>query len=439
MTRRSAALFGAWLSLLILGADGCRTTTICTLDECRVTAPAGGSQSGEGGESFQTPAPVGGNGARPPLGGAGLSGEGSAGGADGAGGAPEPSLSCGVNLADCDGSRLTPCETNVTWTWRHCGGCGKVCDGLCLGGSCNAGVNLLKGWATSMVASSTTGFAVVDEPLERSLLQIDVASAEAHVIRAEIPDSLELSISSDRVYFFDSRAVNPLTSVDLDGSALKTEEVDSPIDFGATAQGAYYVSEIRDENGARKSTTLFFRASAGTSWKALYVGPSCRILRSSANGLVVARYEQGDEYEEKPPLLDLYVGEDTTALGLAPANLEEVAVTRNAVVVLSYDEVSYRLWWSDLQGSPLTSYEIAAPGNSGRELIVDEDQVVMFFVQDGKGFIQAFTSNGALLGRAGLDGYASVVHEDRNYLWYSLWDDGISPRFLRSKRSDFDL
>lgn len=396
--------------------------------------------AGEGGAGLsQTSAAAGGTEAQPEGGGAGVAGEGSAGesASAGAAGESDPGLACGVNLADCDGSRLTPCETNITWAARHCGGCGRSCDGLCLGGKCEAAVEVMKGLADTMVASSSTGFVLINELQKHSVLKVDIETAEAHVYLDDVPSNLELSISSDRVYFFDYYADEQLTSARLDGTDFVREQVSSPTDVGATVKGAYHVSESYDEDTFEYSYSLLFRASGESTWKKLYEGPSCRILSSSAYGLVVARYEDDDE--EMPPFLDLYRGESVIALGLAPANLEEVAITEAAVVVLTYDDERYDLWWLDDHGLDRTSYEVAAPSNNSYQLIVDGTYVVMYFNEGGKGFVQLFTNAGPEIGRSGLANYSTIVHVDRYYLWHTLWDDAASARFLRSPRLDFEL
>ncbi len=432
MSGSSALLFGAWLGMLCLCLDGCRTTTICSSAECRAGQV---SDAGEGDGRSQTSATAGGADAQHEPGNSGLAGGGSAGEmstAAGAGGETEPGVACGANLADCDDSRLTPCETNITWTARHCGGCGMACDGLCLGGKCEVAVQVMKGWPVSMVASSSTGFALIDELQKHSVLKIDGASAAATVYLDDVPSDLELSISSDRVYFFDRYADERLTSARLDGTDFIKEQVTSPTSVGATGKGAYYVSAAYDESTSEASSALMFRASGESSWKKLFEGPACRILGSSAYGLVVGRYEGDDE--DAPPLLDLYVGETVTELGLAPANLEKVTVTEASVVALSRDDERYYLWWS----SAGNSYEIEAPYNSGRQLIVDTDSVVMSFNEGGKGFIQRFNRVGPEVGRSGVANEANIVYVDRYYLWHGVWDDWVSARFLRSQRLDFE-
>jgi hypothetical protein len=435
-----ALLGGALLSALSLSLEGCRTTTICNSAECRAgdSDVAGDSAAG----LSQPSAAAGGRGAQSEGGSSGFDGEGSAGeggggmgGMGGAGGEPEPGVACGINLADCDGSRLTPCETNITWMARHCGGCGMACEGLCLGGKCEAAVEIMKGWPLAMVASSSTGFVLINELQKHSVLKVDGAIATVYL--DDVTDALKLSISNDRVYFFDYYADEQLKSARLDGSDFLKEQVTSLTSVGATVQGAYYVSESYDESTSEYSSVLMFRASGASSWKKLFEGPSGRILSSSAYGLVVARYDQEDD--EAPPSLDLYVGENATALGLAPPHLEEVAVTEDAVVVLTRDDASYRLWWLPHDGSKRTHYEITGPDNYETQLIVDGDYVVLFFDEDGKRFIQRFTSSGAELSRSGVSGYSGTVYVDRYYLWHGVWDDALSARFLRSPRLDFEL
>jgi hypothetical protein len=318
---------------------------------------------------------------------------------------------------------------------RHCGGCGKACEGVCLGGKCEAAVQIIQGWPVSMVASSSTGFVLLNELQKHSVVKVEGATATVYL--DDVSDELKLSISSDRVYFFDYSADERLTSARLDGSDFVKEQVTSAIAVGATIKGAYYVSENYDETTSDYSAALMFRASGGSSWKKLFEGPSCRILSSSAYGLVVAHYDQDDD--EAPPSLDLYVGETVTPLGPAPAHFEEAAVTESEVALLTRDDNGYRLYWLPADGSERTSYEVTAPDNSGAQLIVDGNYVVMFFDEDGKRFIQRFTSSGAEFGRSGVAGYSGIVYVDRYYLWHGLWDDALSARFLRSPRLDFEL
>lgn len=438
MTSRAAPLAAVSLFALAL-AGGCRSTTVCDPKECpELPAPGG---AGSGGQVTVGATNAGGMAAGEAGAEAGLAGELGMGG----GGAPpdEPApLTCEPNMADCDRSRLTGCESDVTWTVRHCGACGQRCDGLCLGGRCEPTVLVQEAYAETMVASATTGFAIVSDLSGPSLVMIDMETASSTVLISNVSRDSTLAASADRFYLLD-RAQNELHSGRLDGSDFKNEMIEWPLSIGATAKGAYYVGVVsadETDEAANDTVQLHFRRTGSQAWQLLREGPEpLRILSSSAFGLVLATYP--DEYaEDADAELSLWDGTEELALGKPPPGFVEAAsLDGGYVAMLTYDEDSgvSELWWSKPNEEPLR-YEVPNPSNSSTaDLIVHNDSVLLYIQESGKAFLQLFDAKGPVIGRMGLLPAANLVWADAPHVWYGVYDTWVTVRFLRS--TWFDL
>jgi hypothetical protein len=433
VSRRFALLVAGYLSLFGATAGGCRTVGLCAAEECVSEGEqVGGTATGGAGSAGRAAA-----GATPNQVDAedGSGGELGAAGAAGAPGAPN-ALVCAPNLADCDHSRLTGCESDLTWNVRHCGGCGELCDGLCLGGRCEETRLVSASYATSMVASISTGFALVTDGFTRSLLIVDIQTAAADVLVSDVDSEAVLAASADRVYLLDPTN-HVLQSARLDGSDLQTEDVAWPVSVGGTAKGAYYVNilthpETEDEDDEYQ---LYFRAKSSQSWQLLYQGSQrCKVLSSSSFGMVLARY--ADDYaEDADAELSLFDGNTEQALGHAPPGfLEAAAVSDGYVVALTEDPETSRaqLWWLKKDEAPV-HYEVTMPSNNtAPDLNVWADSVVLYFENDGRAFVQLFSVGGPDVDRYGIIPVSNVVWVDRRHVWYGVYDDWVTTRFLRS-------
>jgi hypothetical protein len=445
LNERFALRVGGYLCLLTTILGGCRGITVCSSEACRdESLLAGGKESGGTASSTGSSGAAAGEseGGRAAAGGAAAggaaAGEPAAAGGNG-GDADEVASgpSCDGTFAECDGSSLTVCETDVTWNVRHCGGCAQDCDGICGGAQCEPAIAVAPLYVRSMVASSTTGFALAHDGSEFSILKVDIATAEGGVYLGNVSEQTHLAISGDRVYFAsvienddeDAEDAVELRSAQLDGSGLVLEEGIEPLDIGAAAAGFYYVSKSTNEDTFEDTYRLFFRATGSTTWQALHSGARCRILASSEFGVVVGKDDDAENTE-----LFLVTGAKQTSLGAAPPNLEELAVTSNAVVALLRDEdldVTRMRWMRP--GAEPSEYTVPTPNNGFPELNVHRDEILMFFQEHGQAHIQRFASGGPSDSRSGIAPFAHVSLVDRDYVWYAVFDTWITMRFLRSR------
>lgn len=433
LSRRFALLVAGYVSLLGAVTGGCRTVGLCAAEQCVSEGEQVGGMAtgGEGSPGM----PAQGTSTNQAEAEDSSGGDFAAAGAAGAPGDPH-ALVCAPNFADCDHSRLTGCESDVTWNVRHCGGCGELCDGLCLGGRCEETRLVSASYATSMVASASTGFALVTDGFARSLLIVDIETAAADVLLSDVDSEAVLAASAERVYLLDPTN-HVLQSARLDGSDLETEDVAWPVSVGGTAKGAYYVNILTHPETEPEDDEyqLYFRAKSSRSWQLLYQGSRrCKVLSSSAFGMVLARYP--DEYaEDADAELSLLDGSTEHALGHSPPGfLEAAAVSDGYVVALTNDpETSTaELWWLK-EDEELVRYEVTMPSNNtAPDLNVWDDSVVLYFENDGKAFIQHFSVGGPGLGRQGIIPVSNVVWVDRRHVWYGVYDDWVTMRFLRS-------
>lgn len=428
LSTRPVVLLGGWLGLVASVMGGCRGIDICGAEGCETTGPSQlePMDGGEGGaETLSSSGRAGEGGATD--GGAGTNG-------GGEGGEPQvPSgETCEPDLAECDGSSLTSCETNVTWSVRHCGQCHEVCDGLCQGGRCQPAQLIHVGFARSMVVSATTGIAVADSGEDYALLHVDFKTGEPDVLLSAISYDATLAASTDRFYALDTDA-NLLHSVRLDGSDPQVEVASDRLQtLGATADGVYYVDYSYTEDTDVWTEQLWFRATGASSWQLLYFAPGLTILSSSQFGLLLMEYGTAGE-----STLFVVHGQTLNALPDAPAEPSASAVTESGAVLLIEDETTgvTKLWWQT--PSEGVAYEISSPGSE--RLHVLNDRVALYSDDNGSAFVQHFTPAGPVLGKGGLPSGGEVVAIDSNYIWYTVWDTVVTRRFLRAKWLDLDL
>ncbi len=441
MTRACRAFVST--CLLLAQASACRSVDVCGGQRCSVpplqTSGAGGQPatppeggSAEGGATAGSPGWQAGEGGE-----SGSAGKGESGSAGEGGESTTSGSACEGDSAECDGSRLTVCETRVDWNVRHCGGCGSWCDGLCSAGSCQETTLLQRVRPVQMVAVGAQGaFAHVLDPNSQdpdgdyALLKLDPSTAAAELVLSVLTDSAMLAASSDRVYVLDHQT---LRSARLDGSNLLTEAVSSPESIGATSRGVYYLTQaelVADQY------QLFYRAVGATTWQLLETyGSRSTILSSAPSGMVVATYADEDA-EHCNAALSIWDGAEVVEVeGTHPLCREAKVVSDGSLVLLEYDDstASSALSWRAPDGA-VRRYAIPTPPDlSANNLITLADNVVLRFQDKGWAHVQEFSRQGPIAGRRGILAESNLVWVDRNYIWYGVWDGFISPRFLRSK------
>jgi len=434
---RGLSASASYLLLAAVAVASCRTGGVCESTACSSdTASVGGAA----GEQPDAP-PIGSAGGVTHAAGeggqgsfAGNSSEGGAAAAS-AGEAGQPArLECEGDLADCDESRLTGCETDLTWSVRHCGACGTDCDGACVFGRCQPATLVADGLlAQTMVASATTGFArASDGRGNYSVVRIDMESGEGEAIQSQVAADVVLALGADRVYFFDP-GTKELRSTGLDGASLTLEqELAGANAFGASPQGAYYVESETDPDTWEETETLWFRATGTVTWKKLRGPGQLELHRSSPFGVVASEHDVNGV-----PRLLLLHGDKVTELGDEPDSLIEAVATRGAVVALTDRLLHWLTPSSVLDEVARLSYEIDSSSNYYDQLIVLGDSVAILFESDGKAAVRFYASDGPAAQSYGIAPYSNLVFVDSSYLWYGVEDNWLERRFLRSQWFDF--
>jgi hypothetical protein len=407
-------------------AASCRSGGVCESIACSSDGVSVGGAAGEQAGALPAdaagmPAHEGGEGG---VGGAGGSPSAGAVAVESAGEAGQPSrLECEGNWADCDESRLTGCETDLTWSVRHCGACGADCDGLCVSGRCEPSTLVADRLLPhTMVASATTGFArASDGRGNYSIVRVDMESGDGEVIQSQVAEDVVLALGADRVYFFDPDTAE-LRSTGLDGASLTLEqELSSATAFGASPQGAYYVETVTDPDTWDETETLWFRATGTAVWKKLRGPGQIDLYRSSPFGVVASEHDMNGV-----PHLQLLRGSEVKDFGEEPASLIEAVATRSAIAALS----GSHLHW--LTADAASSYEIEPSSNYYNHLIVLGDDVAILSESNGKAGVRFYSSGGPVTGTFGVAPSSNLVFADSSYFWYGVDDNWLERRFLRS-------
>jgi hypothetical protein len=424
VSARAALIVAASLTCASAGSSGCRSVDVCSTQQCGAPSFDSAGSSDDG--SATSSAGVGRS--AEPLDQAGAGGAASqgSGGAAGEGlASDEGVLQCEPEMADCDGSRLTLCETNISWSVRHCGACGEACDGLCQGNDCQPATLVWEGHASSMVANASSGFAVSDYGYDTVLLQIDMQTSEATVLLNNVSSSTILAMSSDRVYAFDPDS-ELFHSARSNGSDLTVEAVpQAPHGLGATEDGVYYLGHT---DGDEDASALWFRPTGGSAWQQIHVGAYLEIAASSSFGLLLREFDENDE-----SVLWLVRGSTVSPQPKPPGEWSLGAVTERGPVVLVADSAKSvnELWWTDTD--PPRHYEIPWISSSYGRLNVMSDEVVIYYENYGTAYVQHFAPSGPVAGIGGLPSAGGVVYVSTYDLWYTVWDTPITRRFLRAR------
>jgi hypothetical protein len=434
-------------ALLLSGViAACREVSICAdANECPVEASAGrgattdrasgggGSANGNGDEAGLAGQPgQPGQGGQAPDGvqdgEAGQAGQVAAGNAGASGETSQNE--CPHDSGECDGSTLTTCETDLLTSVRHCGGCERACDGLCVLGICKAPELMFKGAGFSdFVLTHEAAFMVLSNYSNSrlALYRFDLQSGKASlVMELEYPEN-SISLGPDRVYV---HVFDGVFAVTLDGSRVELVEKDgfaiSPFSFGATAQGIYFVHfeylEGAEGEPPEESWTLYHRPHLSTKWQVLERSSYLRILASGSGCLAI---ERGTE---ENPELSLVVGTEVTKIDGLPAEWDDLLVVENELVLLTSEP--NQLWWFDSSG-PLQHYAVEPPTFSWDALTLTAPRGVAIQSRSGdQESVRTYTRDGPALWAAGISRKAALLFVNRPELWYVYSANWADPPVL---------
>jgi hypothetical protein len=408
----------SWSALACLFAGAaCRSIVVCENEACEERAMMSSGGSSQGGVPDSTPEPTAEGGA---AGEGGASNAGEAGAAGAIAEPPEP-LACEDGLADCDGSTLTGCETNLGWSERHCGECGQVCEGLCQGRDCKPATLLADGSALAFVASSSTAFGVISSLEGESLEQFDVLSGKQSELIRSVDYEAQLAVSADRIYVWEPSS-GAFQSALLSGADLRTEPTPVAIEsFGASNDGVYYVDA---PSSSESVSRLWFRGTGKAAWKKIFESSYLKLVASSEYGVLVA----GDDGIALDSALMEVHGEVVKSLVMPSPDLDwdAAALTAAGPVLVASDEL---IWLTD----PLTRYQIPSYSLSSRPPAVLDTEIILLSDENGTAFIQHYGRAGATTVRGGLASGSDLLLVDSTYVWYAVWDSAATRHLWRAE------
>lgn len=421
------------LALLLIAAGSCRRHDLCEGAECAEGPLSGASGTASGGRptlsSGGVAASVAGDGGSESLPGA-ESLSGAAGDSGAAGEAGIAPLQCDTGTGDCDYSRLTGCETHLSWAVRHCGSCGVSCEDGCSAGKCLQSTLLkidFEGY--SFVSTRTFAFAILSNlDGTDSFFRVRIDTGATDELLGSIGDSTEV-VLGDRVYLFDPDSTQ-LRSTMLDGTDPHVEELTAPRSMGAYPGGAYYIGSMSDSEGNDRSP-LYYRPHADSPWQELKADVDGRIWSSSDYGVVYGE-TTGEDFEDEVHQLYLLRDDQLIPYGLAPQGTHEALATGEGITVLTYDyDTSVpELWWLTLDSMP-THYALPVQSSAPR-MRPYRDGVALSLVEGKSAYVQVFGKGGPDPGKIGVRLGSSLLGLDDRYLWHLVTDDWFHWRFLQT-------
>jgi hypothetical protein len=346
------------------------------------------------------------------------------------GGQNESGPSCRPGTAECDDSTSTVCETPVTFSFRHCGGCGQRCEGSCISGTCKPAELILDRNVSDFVADARHGFALVSgDGFSDLLYRIDLYDGSAQIIAQGLEFFGRLVLGADRLFVAYSDRV---LSLGLDGSGLTVENFE-PETFGATQAGVYYTS-YDWEKQPNEQCSLWFRATGTSTFELVLQSRACAIFGSSRDWVLVER-----EQDDQDGLL-LIGGGEVMSLGPAPeepwAPWSEPEVVEDGAIFLLEDAQAasgYEVLWLALNREPQrfaveASLEqatfVLAPGGVG--LLLDER---------GNTFVRLFSGSNLDEVPLGISNNSTLLYVDDRYLWYNWYGAANDlDRFMRARQ-----
>ena len=408
-----------WAAVACLHFGACRALTVCQVACGGVASVSAAGIGGADGASDQGASGLGGE---PPRGGqAGVGqtfgGDGNLGGAGppeaGAGPSDAPPV-CVAPAAECDGTLQTQCESDLDWNARHCGGCGKRCDGACLLGNCGVEEPILEtAWATEIVGGDPYHYVLTSE---RQLLRVARATADVSVLASGLGDDFldapnGLAQAAGSLFVWTRSDYSRVQRVPLAGGAAIREPfvVES---FGASDAGTYYVEE----------SELWFRPTdASVAEHLAYDEP--RVICSSPS-LVLIQVSAPE-----PVLLGATDGQ-LRAWGPAPSAIEQARCGEASAVLLAGQLRNRQV----IRVQEDTVPEIV-PLEASRGLIAG-GFLSLFETDYGVGFDLTFEVRGAVHVRhhefgeeaprwsLGLPPNSELVYRDVDYVWYNSANNG---------------
>lgn len=195
MTAR-AARGVALLCVLAASVSSCRDIFVCH-GGAQCQALGGAADGGGDAARAGTLADDGGSGGVPGAGGSEVVLE--------AGQAGEPATdSCQPPLASCDRTSLNGCETDVSTAIDNCGGCDRVCDGVCARSSCH-----VPSAQTEQPIRALSPFAVTtdylyfmwgDEAGPYRLSRVDKLGGRPELVADNLPNCSKIAAAPDRIF-----------------------------------------------------------------------------------------------------------------------------------------------------------------------------------------------------------------------------------------------
>ncbi len=348
-------------------------------------------------------------------------------GEGGDGGAPD-ALTCIAGFADCDDSRFTGCETELSWTQRHCGACGNVCAGACAFGKCVAADVLARDLiASSLVSTKTHAFATLKSS-GAFVGRFDLQTGALQSLLEGISSDTIVTLARDRVYAFDPDG-ETLHGIPFGATELAAPEpLLRPASFGSNQRGTYYV-RYADSDSEDESDELWYRQQATDDWQHSTTATSLDILSSSAYGVVLEQ-ELGDGTWHLSTLND---GEQVDHGPTPPGLYQAVAVMGGIVAIgTEPDAAGWELYWLTPDGE-VTHYPLEdSLVEYGQSLLPFDKQAAVLLEDRNRTYLQFFDRRGRRPLRLGLASYSIVAALDEQSLWHTTYDSPITLRVLRS-------
>lgn len=413
--------------LLLCAASSCRRHDLCEGADCAEGFTGSGGTTTSAGAAPQSGSGL----ASSAAGSEGGEAHAGADGDAGAGGeaATEP-LQCDVGTGDCDYSRLTGCEAQLSWTIRHCGACGISCEDGCSAGKClQSALLYMDAAVTSFVSTNTFVFATLSHlDGTDTFVRVRVDNGKADELLANIGGDAAVALG-DRVYLFDPDR-SELRSSMLDGNDLRVEPTVQASDMGAYPGGTYYISAV---SGADDDTayTLYYRPNASSPWQELKKDAGW--LGSSSNHGVVYGETDADGVDH----LYLLQADSIIPHGPAPLNTDQSLATADGITVLTHDYDTYavELWWLTADSEPR---HYALPPQFGAPRVRPyRDIVAVSLVDDKAAYVQTFDSVGPNASKLGVRLGSELLGLDDRHLWHFVTDDWFHWRFLSTAVDPF--
>ncbi|HEX2874930.1 MAG TPA: hypothetical protein VHP33_26950 [Polyangiaceae bacterium] len=428
MTR--AKLCAGWLLLSVASWSACRQVTVCDgANDCSTPPPANAdagmagqpaptSSGGADAGAAEQPVEAGGVAGQPERPDAGSS----------AGGQSLEGPSCRPGTAECDDSSLTVCETPTTFSFRHCGGCGKRCEGSCISGNCKEGEVLFAHNVENFVADSARAFVTIWDS-DVSIYRVDLSSGALEVIAQNIDYWGKLVLGTDYLYVsYDDHVVR----MGFDGSGIVTEPFEST-SFGATKDGVYYTTYIEGAEPEPGQYALWFRPTGASTAELLRQGAGYDIVGSSRASVLV--------YEESADVTELLLvrGREFDSLGPAPKNVESMQPLLDGAAYLVANEQArsgYEILWLLRNASP--QHFVVDAKLDQRQLVAAPDGVALLLQDRSNTFVRLYTVGGPLDVPFGISNESDLAYVDRYYLWYS-WTNTITFDTTFRRARQFEL